>query len=101
MNEKRNWTDEELDKLLEEIRSKNYTLPPLLAAALPSYNPPVDDNRCKHPNIQVPEFDSKVAANLSSHEVRRLFPRGSYYCADCKSTVITYASMEHYLSGDW
>lgn len=94
------WSDEAFEKLLAEIQSKKHTLPPLLSA-LPYNILPVEDGRCKHPNLPTPEFDSQVAAGLSSMDVRKLFPRGNYLCPDCQSHVITYASMEHYISGDW
>lgn len=100
MAENFKWNEQELDKLLEEIQSKKYTLPPLLAS-MPQNIIPVEDGSCKHKNLPTPEFDAKIAATLSSKEVRKVFPRGNYLCPDCNSHVITYASFEHYISGDW
>lgn len=56
---------------------------------------------CKHPNLPMPAFDEKAAANLTPNEVRTRFPRGYDTCPDCGIKVIMYASYMHYISGDW
>jgi len=56
---------------------------------------------CEHPNIKRPSFDAKAAHGLSVVEVRKRWPRGHELCPDCRTMVITYASTEHYVLGDW
>jgi len=91
--------DNELEralKLLEEIgkNSKPFKFPEWTP-------PPPDPNACQHPGMVLPEFDSELARTMSAIEVRRRFPRGNWHCQKCESSVITYASFEHYIAGDW
>ncbi len=47
-------------------------------------------------------FDSKASANMSSHQVRQVYPRLFGKCPKgCGYEGIAYASFEHYVSGDW
>lgn len=46
-------------------------------------------------------FDPAAAAEMSSSEVRRRFPRLDGRCEKCGYEGIAYASPEHYYSGDW
>jgi hypothetical protein len=55
---------------------------------------------CKHEKV-MPAFDEEASKGLSSSEVRKLWPRFSGMCPDCKSTVVAYKSMLHYIAGDW
>lgn len=55
---------------------------------------------CSHSSVQ-PTFDPALARDKSSREVRQLWPRFMGSCPDCGELVILYASMEHYLAGDW
>lgn len=56
---------------------------------------------CPHENLPKVEFDPELAQGLDSYEVKKRWPRGYYTCSDCLQQVITYASFEHYIMGDW
>lgn len=56
---------------------------------------------CNHPGAPPVSFDATAAKVLTSEDVKRLFPRGNYYCRHCGCNVILYASEEHYYAGDW
>ena len=60
-----------------------------------------DAPHCEHLSLPLPEFDAEAAAGLSADAVQQRWPRGYQFCPDCQSHVILYASMEHYLAGDW
>jgi hypothetical protein len=55
---------------------------------------------CKHESIKV-NYDSDVAKNLTSYEVKKLYPRFQGACPECGQHLIKYASAEHYIAGDW
>ncbi len=46
-------------------------------------------------------FDREAARGLSSEEVRARWPRFFGLCKACGYYGIAYASMEHYVMGDW
>jgi hypothetical protein len=48
-----------------------------------------------------PVLDKVAAADLSEHEVRKRWPRKHTKCVECGATMLAYASLEHYLAGDW
>jgi hypothetical protein len=55
---------------------------------------------CRHPGT-VPVFDNLEAAGLSAEEVRRRWPRFDGPCPTCGVHVIAYASVAHFIMGDW
>jgi hypothetical protein len=55
---------------------------------------------CIHPGC-VPSFDEKAAEGLEADEVRRRWPRFQGKCPACEQLVIVYASVAHYIAGDW
>ena len=63
--------------------------------------PAVDPSACKHSKLVIPAFDAAAACRLSAEEVRRQWPRLEERCPDCLSLIIGYASIEHYIFGDW
>jgi hypothetical protein len=66
-----------------------------------TYAPPNQVTECLHPGMKLPDFDSVSAKNMDSYEIRKRWPRGHYSCPHCRQSVITYASFEHYIAGDW
>lgn len=56
--------------------------------------------RCEHPQT-IPVFDADAAEELDEYEVRKRWPRFQGRCPDCGELVIAYASLEHYVAGDW
>lgn len=54
---------------------------------------------CDH----LPPFDRDAARGMTSQEVRKRWPRYDGECGKCgaKFGGISYASMEHYILGDW
>lgn len=56
---------------------------------------------CSHPKLSPPMFNSDRCKGRDSKWVREHFPRKVETCPDCGSTVILYASEEHYIKGDW
>lgn len=63
--------------------------------------PTVDSSACKHPRVGHPTFDEAAARGLSDAEIRRRWPRFEGPCPDCQAHMICYASIEHYILGDW
>lgn len=55
---------------------------------------------CPHASIIV-TFDPDAAEHLSVEEIRKRWPRFHGTCPDCGCTLIKYASMAHYIYGDW
>lgn len=55
---------------------------------------------CPHAGC-LPAFDEEAAKNLDAYEVRRRWPRFMGECPTCGASRIGYASMMHYLAGDW
>lgn len=55
---------------------------------------------CKHTCV-MPEFNEIEARRLSTAEVRKRWPRFMGICPTCGEQVILYASMGHYIHGDW
>lgn len=49
----------------------------------------------------MPTFDAVAARDLPSEEVRKQWPRFQGECPSCGLRMITYASYEHYIMGDW
>lgn len=56
---------------------------------------------CEHPRLPQPEFDQEKAQKLSHTEIRQIYPRTDAECPDCGFHIILYASMAHYVFGDW
>ncbi len=53
---------------------------------------------CKHGVT----FDPEAARGLPSEEVRRRWPRMGGHCPlGCGFYGVAYASLEHYVAGDW
>lgn len=53
---------------------------------------------CKHGVT----FDAEEARGLPSEEVRRRWPRMGGHCPlGCGFYGVAYASLEHYVAGDW
>jgi len=65
-------------------------------------SPMTDKPKCPHDSIKV-EFDEETAnrEKLSDTEIRRRWPRFYGKCPDCGQMLIKYASMAHYVYGDW
>lgn len=63
--------------------------------------PPAGEGRCKcgAPQPKV-EFDPRDA-ELPAEVVRRRWPRGDFRCGRCGAMTIVYASVEHFIAGDW
>jgi hypothetical protein len=61
----------------------------------------ITDILCHHPSLPKPAFDEAVARGLDASEVRRRWPRVFGTCHDCGTTVILYASLAHYVAGNW
>jgi hypothetical protein len=80
-------TPDRLRELLDEARRK-----------LPL--PKVSDEGCSHAAV-TPVFDPVAARDLSDSEVRRRWPRFDGKCPTCQCLLISYASYEHYIMGDW
>lgn len=55
---------------------------------------------CTHAAV-MPSFNEEAAGALPAAEVRRLWPRFCGTCPTCNEQVILYASLRHYLAGDW
>lgn len=58
------------------------------------------EEECDHDAVKV-EFDEEAAKGLDAHEVQRRWPRFFGQCPECGQQLIKYASMAHYLHGDW
>ncbi len=57
-------------------------------------------DKCMHLKV-VPEFDEEVAKTLTAKAARALYPRFAGKCPDCDYVGVLYASMEHYIYGDY
>jgi hypothetical protein len=59
---------------------------------------PIDDCKC-----HILPFDGQrvMEENMTSAQVRQLYPRFCGACSSCGYTGIAYASFEHYVYGDW
>lgn len=55
---------------------------------------------CSH-TPHVPRFDANACRGHPSEWVRTNFPRFDSVCTLCKQRIVLYASLEHYLTGDW
>ena len=55
---------------------------------------------CDHDSVKV-DFDKEKASNMTVGELRDKYPRFHGKCPDCGCDLIKYASIEHYLMGDW
>jgi hypothetical protein len=92
---------EQREDFREEI-GKKFNLSKLM-----TFNPIIPEARalsetqCQHPGMPLPKFDAEAARKMSSREVVKRYPRGYYVCSICMSGIIAYASMEHYIAGDW
>ena len=58
------------------------------------------NTKCTHEGAPV-EYDSDAAKTMDSYAIRSRFPRFDGKCPDCGCQLIKYASMEHYIAGDW
>lgn len=64
----------------------------------PAVEPTAAGRECDHGVT----FDEAAAAGLDAYEVRRRWPRLQGKCPKgCGFVGIAYASMLHYISGDW
>lgn len=48
-----------------------------------------------------PEFDEERAMTLPADVVRATWPRSAGRCPTCGFYGVVYASMAHYVAGDW
>jgi hypothetical protein len=48
-----------------------------------------------------PEFDPVAARGLDVSEIRKRWPRVTRKCRRCGVREIAYASIDHYIMGDW
>lgn len=55
---------------------------------------------CLHLSV-TPTCTEDDLRGLSATEVRKRFPRFQGACPNCGKNVIAYASMYHYMAGDW
>lgn len=55
---------------------------------------------CNHEKVS-PKFDEEAATELDTAEIRKRWPRFFGTCPDCGWTGIMYASLAHYVYGDW
>jgi hypothetical protein len=55
---------------------------------------------CEHKECR-PYFDPVAAKSMTDAQVRKAFPRFQGTCPECNQFVISYASSEHYVAGDW
>lgn len=49
----------------------------------------------------VPAFNELAAMELTTAEVRRIYPRFNGHCDVCQYSGVKYASYMHYICGDW
>lgn len=58
---------------------------------------------CSHSAVtpKMTREEEKEAHALRPHEVRKRWPRFQGICPECNQQVIAYASMAHYILGDW
>ena len=62
------------------------------------YRQSADSGPCDHGVI----FDSEAAKCMTVRQIREIFPRLDGVCPKgCGFCGIAYASMEHYVMGDW
>ena len=75
-----------------------------LAGLMAEYNlslPAIEAaNGCSHPKC-LPEFDEQASRLLTVGEIQKRWPRFWGECPDCGENVIAYASIGHYIAGDW
>lgn len=76
-------------------------LPFGVANSATTFSPEAAGINCKHPLLKQPAFDEAEAAGMTSLAIRQRWPRGDSRCPTCGERVITYASMAHYIYGDW
>jgi hypothetical protein len=55
---------------------------------------------CNHDGVVV-NFDEVKAQGMNPYEVRKRWPRFFGKCPDCNCNLIKYASMAHFVYGDW
>ena len=105
----------QLQKLLDDLRSGATVLKPNLKGSNVIYlnsgastftgtvkgGTTITVKHCQHPNLPRIPFDPVAARDMTSAEVRKRWPRLGVTCPDCKSSVMSYASHEHYIAGDW
>jgi hypothetical protein len=63
----------------------------------PAHGAPLEEDSCTHGVT----FDEEASKNMSSSEVRVKYPRFQGTCTLCGYTGIYYASVMHFLRGDW
>jgi hypothetical protein len=49
----------------------------------------------------MPEFDEAAAKFLTPAEVRKRWPRYDGPCPNCGQRILSYASLSHFICGDW
>ena len=86
-------SDQILDWLKELLMDAGKKLP------LPKVSDEADG--CPHDAVPPPAFDLAAASGLEAEEVRRRWPRFHGVCPTCQGLLISYASYEHYILGDW
>lgn len=58
------------------------------------------DVDCDHV-YPLPSFDEDAARGMDPYEVRKRWPRYSGPCPNCGQPIVSYASIAHYVAGDW
>lgn len=69
-------------------------------APAPSTDPITGLSVCGHASVMPTIKDADLGA-LSPHEVRAKYPRFMGACPSCGEQVILYASLLHYVAGDY
>lgn len=92
---------DEIDPLIQDL-IRDLTTPKVGSQSLSNQTSQAENSsECLHQTC-LPAFDLKEAEQLKdSFAVRKRFPRFWGVCAECGSSVIAYASYEHYIMGDW
>lgn len=58
--------------------------------------------RCLHLSARARiDFDEERGFSMTPEEVRSKWPRFFGECPDCGTSCIIYASLAHYVAGDW
>lgn len=95
-----------IEKLIEFVKANEEEhrapLPSLILGATqviidPSAQTNTPIGKCDHGVV----FDPAEASGLTTEEIRKRWPRGWGCAKGCGYQGISYASFEHYISGDW
>jgi hypothetical protein len=55
---------------------------------------------CTHDKV-MPAFDLEKSRTMTAAEVKKTYPRFTGVCPDCGYYGALYASMSHFIAGDW